>query len=211
MPRLASRLVAQERASLVELLHSLGPEAATLCDGWTTRDLAAHLILRERRVDAAPGILVRSLAAHTARVQARLAAQPWPALLARLARRPLYLAMPGAETAMNLVEYFIHHEDVRRAQPGWSPRDVPDLAAALWPRVGGLGPRRALRRTPAAVRVTSPGLGAVTLGRGGPEVTLEGPPGELLLFLTGRQAHAHVTLTGPSAIIDRMRTSRYGV
>ncbi|OYV23782.1 MAG: hypothetical protein B7W97_02165, partial [Mycobacterium sp. 20-66-4] len=57
----------RERAALVETMRSLGPDAATLCDGWTTRDLAAHLVIREYRPDAAPGILIPFFARHTAK------------------------------------------------------------------------------------------------------------------------------------------------
>ena len=27
--------------------------------------------------------------------------------------------LPGVERLTNLLEYFVHHEDLRRAQPGW--------------------------------------------------------------------------------------------
>jgi len=124
-------------------------------------------------------------------------------------RKPWWAAF-GEET-VNRTEYFIHHEDVRRAQPGWEPRELPPgLDAALWPRVRTLA-KLALRRTPASVTVTAPGFGSVTAGRGGPEVDLLAAPSELLLFLSGRQAHAVVELAGPAAITDRMRAARYGV
>ena len=60
---------------------------------------------------------------------------------------------------------------------------------------------------------TSIGFGAsvAMLRRGGPAVTLSAEPGELLLFLFGRQAHARVELTGPEEITARMRTARYGI
>ena len=118
--------------------------------------------------------------------------------------------MSSVDEAVNRNEYFIHHEDVRRAQPGWQPRELaPDFAAALW--AGLRTPARlALRRTPAQVTITAPGHGSVVAGRGGPMVDLVGPPGELLLFVTGRQAHALVELAGPEEITDRMRTRRYG-
>ena len=59
----------QERAALVTTMRGVGPEQPTLCGDWTTRDLAAHLVVRERRLDAAPGILLPALADYTARVQ----------------------------------------------------------------------------------------------------------------------------------------------
>src|SRR5882762_622635 len=36
-----------ERRELCDLFLELGPDAPTLCEGWTTLDLAAHLVLRE--------------------------------------------------------------------------------------------------------------------------------------------------------------------
>ncbi|WP_346995752.1 maleylpyruvate isomerase N-terminal domain-containing protein, partial [Dietzia sp. SLG310A2-38A2] len=42
-------LAQRERSALVETMRAAGPEAPTLCAGWTTRDLAAHLVVREAR------------------------------------------------------------------------------------------------------------------------------------------------------------------
>jgi uncharacterized protein (TIGR03085 family) len=124
-------------------------------------------------------------------------------------RRPWW-ALFGDE-ALNRTEYFIHHEDVRRAQPGWQPRELDStFAEALWSGVR-IQARLALRRTPATVTISAPGRGTIEAGRGGPVVDLAGPPGELLLFLSGRQKHARVELTGPPEITKRMRTARYGV
>jgi uncharacterized protein (TIGR03085 family) len=197
-----------ERAALADLMAELGPDAPTLCTGWTTRDLAAHLVVRVSRVDAAPGIFIKPLAEHLQKVQDKVAAQDWDALVAKVRRRPWWLV---ADEAINRIEYFVHHEDVRRAQPGWAPRRLdPELDLALWSRVRPQA-RLVLRRTPATVSVTAPGHGTVTAGRGGPMVDLVGPAPELLLFLMGRQGHARVELAGPPEITGRMRGARYGV
>jgi len=199
-----------ERAALADLMVELGPAAPTLCAGWTTRDLAAHLIVRLTRVDAAPGILIPALAPRTKKIQDTVAAQDWDALVSRVRRRPGW--MVWGDEAVNGTEYFVHHEDVRRAQPGWRPRQLPrQQAEALWSRVRGQA-RLALRKTAATVTVTAPGFGSTTAGRGGPAaVNLAGDPAELLLFLLGRQAHAIVELAGPDEITARMRTGRYGI
>ncbi len=47
---------AVERAQLANLLAELGPDAPTLLPPWTTRDVAAHLVLRERDPLAGPGL-----------------------------------------------------------------------------------------------------------------------------------------------------------
>src|SRR5262249_34737116 len=149
---------------LADLLIHVGPDAPTLCEGWTARDLAAHLVVRANRPDAAAGIVVPRLAGHTRRVQDRVAARDWTGLVERVRRRPWWAVL--GEEAVNRTEYFIHHEDVRRAQPGWQPRELtPEFERALWQRVRTLA-RLVLRRTPAAVTVTAPGFGLVAAGRG---------------------------------------------
>jgi uncharacterized protein (TIGR03085 family) len=202
-------LAPAERSALADLLTDLGPDAPTLCEGWTTRDLAAHLVVRANRPDAAVGIVVRSLAGHARLVRDRVAAGDWARLVERMRRRPWWAVL--GEEAVNRTEYFVHHEDVRRAQPGWQPRELTrEVEQALWSRVRTLA-RLVLRRTPATVTITAPGFGSVTAGRGGQGVDLLAPPSELLLFLSGRQAHALVDLAGPVEITERMRGARYGV
>lgn len=51
-------LLRKERQALCDTLASLGPDAPTLCEGWTTADLAAHLMVREREPLAAAGIVL---------------------------------------------------------------------------------------------------------------------------------------------------------
>ena len=207
--RQVTEYASTERNAIADLMAELGPEAPTLCAGWTTRDLAAHLVTRATRADAAAGIVVRGLAGHMKRVQDRIAAREWPALLTAVRKRPWWALF--VDEPLNRTEYFIHHEDVRRAQPEWQPRQLDhDYADALWLGVRTQA-RLALRRTPATVRVTAPGLGTIEAGRGGPGVNLVGEPGELLMFLSGRQKHARVELTGPPEITGRMWTARYGV
>lgn len=199
-----------ERAALADLLAEVGPDAPTLCEGWTTRDLAAHLVLRASQADAVGGIALPALAPWLRRVQEGIAGRPWETLLTQVRRRPWWAPGPVDEAA-NLTEYFVHHEDIRRAQPAWTPRPLPpDLASTVWAGAR-MRARLVLRRTPASVTVAAPGHGSRVAGRGGPAVTVSGEPGELLLFLFGRQAHAHVELSGPEHITARMRTARYGI
>jgi uncharacterized protein (TIGR03085 family) len=198
-----------ERSALADLMLELGPDAPTLCEGWATRDLAAHLVVRLSRVDAAAGIMIPALAPHLKRVQDKVAARDWPVLVDQVRSRPWWLG--GVDEAMNRIEYFVHHEDVRRAQPGWQPRELSEeFSQALWSRLR-MQARLALRTTPATVTVTAPGFGSTSVGRGGPQVDLVGHPGELLMFLMGRQDHAIVELAGPEEIAGRMRSARFGV
>ena len=209
MPRYARA----EREALADLLLALGPDAATINEGWATRDLAAHLVIRERRPDASLGIMLRSLRGYSERVRLAAAAQPYDELVGRVRHAPWWspLSNPLTDELINLAEFFIHHEDVRRAQPDWRPRELSTgMQAALWQRTRGLG-RLGLRRFGASVRVQAPGFGEATLGAGGERLDLVGDPGELALFFFGRQRVARVQLTGPAALVERLRTARLGV
>ncbi|MFJ2029406.1 TIGR03085 family metal-binding protein [Streptosporangium sp. NPDC087985] len=205
-----------ERAALGDLFVQLGPDAPTLCEGWTTFDLAAHLVLRERRPDAAGGIALRPLARYTASVQESLKARHGYAGLVELVRSGpagLYRLVPGADSAVNTLEFFVHHEDVRRAQRVWEPRELPaDLEEIFWKRLR-TGRRLFLRRSPVGVVLHRIGGGGVALGgtRDAPVVEVTGTAGELLLFCFGRQSHAKVGLTGPEDAVARLMDARLGV
>ncbi|MGP3915249.1 TIGR03085 family metal-binding protein [Nonomuraea sp. 10N515B] len=203
-----------ERAALCDLLDRLGPEAPTLCAGWTTYDLAAHLVLRERRPDAAGGIALKPLAGYTASVQDGLKAKhPYPELVA-MVRKPggVYGMLPFLDEAVNALEFFVHHEDVRRAQPSWEPRELPaDLDRLIWKRVAS-GARLMLRKSPVGVVLHRLG-GGVALGgpRQGPRVEVTGTASELLMFCFGRQEHARVELTGEPHAVSQLRAASLGM
>jgi uncharacterized protein (TIGR03085 family) len=208
-----SRYAQAERRALADLLLELGPDEPTLCTGWTTRDLAAHLVVRERRPDAAAGIVFRPLRGWNERVRARLAGTPYPEIVAQVRRPPWWSPVSNRvlDPVLNTLEFFVHHEDVRRARPGWRTRDLDrDHQEALWRQVSRVA-RLALRRLRATVVVQGPGYGEVHVGANGPEVRLVGAPGELLMFLTGRQRAARVQVDGPHKLVERLRTGRLGV
>ena len=46
-----THLAELERAALCDTLEAVGPDVPTLCDPWTTAELAAHLVIRDRRPD----------------------------------------------------------------------------------------------------------------------------------------------------------------
>lgn len=210
--RLMPRYARSEREALADLLLELGPDAPTVNEGWTTRDLAAHLLVRERRPDAAGGILLPPLRRYAEGVRRRVAAGPYAELVARVRRPPLWspLSNPLTDELANTVEFFIHHEDVRRARSGWLPRDLPaGLQAVLWKRTALLA-RLALRRFPAALLVQAPGFGELAVGRGGERLRLVGAPGELTLFLSGRQRVARAQVDGAAAPAERLRTADLG-
>ena len=203
-----SGLAQDERATLCDLFVELGPGAPTLCEGWTTSDLAAHLVARERRPDSGPGLVWPPLAAHTDKVRRSIRDRtPWERLVEMVRAGPPVLLRPF-DGPMNTVEFFIHVEDVRRAGPGWDPRPIPgDLADALWARVG---PGGMAKKVNATVVVHAEGREPKTGGTG-PRVEIRGDPGELMLFASGRQAAARIDLAGDPEITERLRSASLGI
>jgi uncharacterized protein (TIGR03085 family) len=210
-----------ERTALCDLLTELGPDQPTLCEGWQTGDLAAHLVLREHRPDAGAGVLGGPLAGYTRRVQNRLRAKtPFPRLVELIRTGPPRLsmfAMPGMDERANLVEYFVHHEDVRRAQPDWAPREVgSDVADELWRRLRLA--RLMLRKAPVGVelvrddaRAAGDGAGRVriTARARTPVVTVTGTPAELTLWTMGRSGAVRVRMDGSDDAIAALRQWRH--
>jgi uncharacterized protein (TIGR03085 family) len=202
----------RERQQLADLLLRLGPDEPTLCAGWTTRDLAAHLVVRDRRPDASAGLLLPPLREHGERVRRATAARPYPEIVGDVRRPPWWspVSNPLIDELTNTVEFFIHHEDVRRGRPGWEPRGLDQgHARALW-RPTRLAARVGLRRLGLPVRVVAEGVGELTAGTG-PQITVSGPPGELALFFSGRQGSARVTVDGPPEQVERLRGARLGL
>lgn len=192
-------------------MRGVGPDAATLCEGWTARDLAAHLVIREYRLDAAPGILIPYFAPHTERVQNEVAERTdWDALLDKVASGPpLYSPLKLLDSVANVAEMFIHHEDVRRAQPGWEPRVLePALTGALGRTLPLMG-RMTLAKVPGRVALRTPEGKTLLTAGSGPAVTVTGPPAELLLFATGREAR--VEFDGDAAAVRAVRDAPKGV
>ncbi|OJZ67950.1 TIGR03085 family protein [Mycobacterium paraffinicum] len=201
----------RERAALVETMRSTGPEAPTLCEGWKTRDLAAHLVIREYRPDAAPGILIPFFAAHTEKVQNQVAERAdWDELVDKVASGPpLYSPFKLLDPVANVPEMFIHHEDVRRAQPGWVPRELEPALSGMLRRTLPLMARMTLAKVPGRVALRTPeGKTLLTAGQG-PAVTVTGPPEELLLFAVGRAAR--VEFDGDAAAVQAVRDAPKGL
>lgn len=199
-----------ERHRLAELLAAAGPDAPTLCAGWTTRDLAAHLVIRERRADAAPGIRVGALAGWTHRVQSAYAERPYDELVGLFRSGPpvfSFFALPGADEAANTVEYFVHAEDVLRAADDWTPHPVPPgRSEALWRRLPLLARFEAGRRSPVRLELHHPDGRTVTAGpTGAPVVRITGEPADLILFTYGRGARTALTVDGPSDAVEALR------
>ena len=208
-----------ERAELADLFDQVGPEAPTLCEGWTAHDLAAHLWIRETDPVGAGGIVARPLAGFLERRMAETKARwPYEELVDKVRNGPArfsVFAIPGVDEGANTIEYFVHHEDVRRAGAAPAePRELPeDVEGWLWRRLKLLA-RAQFRRAQVGVVLEREGSGGTTAGSDEPEtiraaagthiVTAVGRPSELTLLANGRGRAARVRLVGEPEAVEQL-------
>ncbi len=213
----------EERLALCALLDKAGPDAPTLCAGWTTGDLAAHLVLREHRPDAAAGVAGGPLAGYTARVQQRIRVRtPFPDLVRTIRSGPPRLsvmALPGMDERANAVEFFVHHEDVRRGAPGWEPRELAGGESdMLWRRLRLA--RFLLRKAPVGVELARDDIDTeeaaadgpayrITAKNATPAVTVVGSPAELTMWVMGRTAAARVRMDGIQPAVTKLAEANW--
>jgi uncharacterized protein (TIGR03085 family) len=206
-------LATDERAAICDEFDRAGPDRPTLCDGWTTRDLLAHLLVRERKPWAAPGILVPALAPVTEHAMAAYADVEWESMVDELrSGAPVWSVyrIGAVDDFANGAEFFVHHEDVRRGEPGWAPRP-PDATrdAQLWELLLRMG--RVLHRgSPVGLVVRTPSGRQHVLRTGPGVVTIVGEPGELVLHAFGRDA-ARVELEGSAADVAALAAGSRGL
>lgn len=197
---MATPIDERERLELCDLLVELGPDAPTLCEGWTTADMAAHLVLREhfhRWPDD-------KLAAEKAK--------GYETMITRLRRGapPVPWRIPGLRALLNGGEYVIHHEDVRRAN-GLGPRpDRPDLDDLCWKMAGFTGKRLARKIRPFGLEVVRPDGVRRELGDA-PRAVLSGGPVELVLFLSGRRGGSQASLEGDAEAVAKVEATASGL
>ncbi|GAA3888936.1 TIGR03085 family metal-binding protein [Streptomyces sedi] len=204
----------RERLLLADLLESAGPDAPTLCEGWTARDLAAHLVVRERRAEGIGGLVIKPLAARGERVRDEFAARPYDELIQMFRSGPSKVSpfsLKQVDEAANTVEFFVHGEDVRRTGLEWKPRSLdPVFADALWRRLESSA-RMLGRRSPVGLVLRRPNGQTAVAHKGTPVVTVTGEPGELLLFAFGRQRVAKVEFDGEEEAVERAREAKLGL
>lgn len=211
-----THLARLERESLCDTFEEVGPQAPTLCSPWTTADLAAHLVVRDRRPDLAPGIWVPFLSARTEAGMKGYAARPWPELvdLVRSGPPPWSPArVAGVDDVINLVELYIHHEDVLRAPAAGPRREVSDrLQRALWAALQRMG-RLSFRKARTGVVLIAPdhGRAAVKAPTDLGTVVVQGPPSELALVAYGRASVASVEAQGSPEAVEALMASDLGI
>jgi uncharacterized protein (TIGR03085 family) len=211
---MSAGLAAAERAKLCDLLDEVGPAAPTLCDGWLTHDLAAHMVARERQPLAAAGIVVSQLHPLTELFESRYRQVAYPELVRRLRAGPVPVPLDTPvidrlDERFNLHEMFIHHEDVRRPQ-GLAPRRLAaPLQDALWQRVKVLAPRFTRRLGDIGVDLQVTGRRRITAHEGEPVAVIEGSVGEVFLYLWNRKV-ARVRVRGSLEAIAAVRETKLG-
>ena len=203
-----------ERQQLCDLMLHVGPEAPTLCGGWKVRDLAAHLVVRERRPDGAIGILVHPLASYAEKVRVQESERDFEEIIERVRTGPPRWSpthVDGVDRFVNTIEFFIHHEDVRRAQDQWAPRTLDEELQDDVYSTLSRGSRTLARKSPAGLVLEAPGRDAIVANRHEPKVTASGPVGELALFIYGRQRHSRAKLSGPADAVAATQSASFGV
>lgn len=203
-------VASDERQLLCQLFEQVGPDAPTLCEGWRTRDLAVHLVVRERRPDALAGRLIKALADRGEQAEQELRELPWSELVERIRQGPPRwnpTSIGGVDEAVNAAEFYVHHEDVRRAAPDWTPRPVDEAREeGLWKSLGRVA-RVFYGRSPVGVVLRRTDGTEIAAKRGPRTVRVVGEPSELVLYAFGRK-EANVTFDGNEADILAMQDLR---
>lgn len=207
-----SHLAALERAALCDTLERVGPDAPTLCDPWSSAELAAHLVIRDGRPDLAPSIWIPALAGRLDEAMADYATRPWEELVHTVRSGPPTWSparVPAIDNAMNFVEFFVHHEDVLRGEGQVGPQRTvsPECEAALWSSLKKSAGLMA-RKLETGLVLVAPGHGRKAV-KGPTELgtaVITGAPGELVLALFGRLRVAQVEVSGPAEAATSIRT-----
>ncbi len=207
----------RERALLADLMDETGTDAPTLCGDWTTRDLAAHIVMRERRPDGAAGVIVPQFSGYSEKVQAGIASADYGDIVEKVRSGPRLwfpTRLDAVDKVVNTAEFFVHHEDVRRAADGWEARDLDqqtndDLRGALSRSI-----RMLARSLPVGLTLQptdTSDTSAITAKGGDPVATIEGPVGEIMLYVFGRKDVAQVELTGDDDAVTAVQEAEFGI
>lgn len=201
------RLALAERHALADTALRAGPDAPTLCAGWNVRTLIAHMVVRERRAETA-GVFIPKLAPALEKTTKRYALRPFSDLVDIFRSGPHEISptrFSAVDENVNLLEFFVHHEDILRAAPHGMEqvRMLSDAANEalidIIPRVSRLTMKSCSYRVAAQVPGQAPiGLIAPVNAQG--DLIVEGLPSEIVCHVYGRPAH--VTILGPVDAVE---------
>jgi uncharacterized protein (TIGR03085 family) len=202
-------LARRERRALCDDALALGPDSPTLCTGWDAHDLVTHLLVRERRPVASLGTIVGPLSGLNERAMTALKAKPFEVLVERYRTPgPALRVVPPLDDLINTFELVVHHEDLRRGVPDWTPRELPaDDLDLLWKQLAR-GSSFFGRKLPVPTVIRRSDTGATATARKGADpVTVTGPVVELVLFLFGRSATRDLAYDGPEDGVTALRSA----
>jgi uncharacterized protein (TIGR03085 family) len=206
-----------ERAALCNSALEAGEDAPTLCGVWTVKDLVIHLLIRERDPIGATAIVVPQLEKLANRSANRMAEQDFTTLVERVRNGPPRwspMVLPPLDRTLNTLEYFVHHEDIRRAAPGWEPRELTDREKRVLFKGAAVAGKGLVRPVgvPAEIHWTDgERQRSAVLRKGDDPVVVSGEPAELTMFLFGRDQHTGLSFDGPQAHVDALRSGNLGV
>lgn len=200
-----------ERHALAATFREVGPGAPTLCEGWRSEDLLAHAVIRETRpwviaLDKVAGLPPGREPRQSQVAAAARTSGGYAALVDELLGTDGLRPTRWAGDAANLVEFVVHHEDLRRAGDApRPPRQLPAaMRAALWRQVR-MSARLAMRKAPVGVVLVSTTGDRAVAHRGPSPVAIVGDPVELVLYLFGRTERAQVELRGAPDAVAALR------
>jgi uncharacterized protein (TIGR03085 family) len=209
-------MASTERSALCDVALQVGEDQPTLCGDWTVKDLVVHLLVRERS-PAAVGIAVSPLSGVADAEMRRVGKGDFAVLVEKLRNGPPLwspYAVPRLDALFNTLEFFVHHEDIRRAQPDWAPRELTDeQQKLLWSMVRTAG-KSLVRNATVGVTLENATTGSRAVLKeardGAGTVVVRGLPSEVTLFAFGRQAQSRVELSGPDEAIATLTGSSLG-
>jgi uncharacterized protein (TIGR03085 family) len=210
-----------ERVRFADLLAEVGPDAPTLCEGWTATDLAAHMVVIEHPEAWAGGGSSRKFALANKlhdRVMDSERAKSWRDQVARVRGGPVHtgpFTWRSVRERMYIREYLVHHEDLRRANDLKPRTGVPELQEVGWTKattVGTFALKHAQLPDHVGISLVRNDTDEHKVVRPGAEmVEVRGEPIELLLFAFGRRSAADVDLTGPDDVLSELAAGSWKV
>lgn len=199
----------RERTAICQTLRKLGPEQPTLCQGWSTKDLLVHLIVRENRPDAAVGLFIPFLSAYTDSISNKYKEKSFEELIAIFEngpKSPSPFSLPKVDELANTFEFLVHHEDILRAQSDYQPRKLTEEDAKfIWSRFTKSAVFF-MRKVKVGV-VAKTDQGTYTLKRGNDVVTISGNVIDLVMFAFGRKNTTEINFEGNPTAVEKLKNS----